>query len=69
MISATFFGHRDFDYSPYRDKVRTVIMDLIVNHGVEEFWNGFRGNFDKICAEAHECPAFLMSNSLGGTSR
>ncbi len=52
MLTATFFGHRDFDYSPYRDKVRAVIMDLIVNHGVEEFWNGFRGNFDKICAEA-----------------
>lgn len=51
MLSATFFGHRDFDYSPYRDRVRGIIVDLIETHGVKEFLNGFRGNFDRLCAE------------------
>ncbi len=50
MLSATFFGHRNFDYSPYRDRVRAVIIELIESHGVGEFLNGFRGNFDKLCA-------------------
>ncbi len=27
------------------------MTDLIQNHGVEEFLSGFRGNFDKLCAE------------------
>ena len=51
MLSATFFGHRDFDYSPYRDRVRAIITELIETHGVGEFLNGFRGNFDRVCAE------------------
>ena len=51
MVSATFFGHRDFDYSPYRHKIRAIMTDLIQNYGVEEFLSGFRGNFDRLCAE------------------
>ena len=51
MLSATFFGHRDFDYSPYRDRVRAIITDLVEVHGAIEFLNGFRGNFDRLCAE------------------
>ena len=51
MSSATLFGLRDFDYSPYRDKIRVIIIDLIENHGVEEFLSGFRGDFDGLCAE------------------
>ena len=51
MLSATFFGHRDFDYSPYRDRVRAIITDLVEVHGAAEFLNGFRGNFDRLCAE------------------
>ena len=51
MVSATFFGHRDFNYSPYKDKIEAIIIDLIENHGVTEFYNGFRGNFDGLCAE------------------
>lgn len=51
MASATFFGHRDFNYSPYKDKIEAIIIDLIENHGVTEFYNGFRGNFDGLCAE------------------
>lgn len=51
MSSATFFGHRDFNYSPYKDKIEAIIIDFIENHGVIEFYNGFRGNFDGLCAE------------------
>lgn len=51
MSSATLFGHRDFNYAPYRQKVKAIIIDLIENHGVREFLSGFRGNFDSLCAE------------------
>ena len=51
MKAATFFGHRDFDYSPYQGKILEIITDLIENRGVRKFYNGFRGNFDRICAE------------------
>ena len=51
MLSATLFGHRDFNYSPYREKIQAIITDLIENHGVGEFLSGFRGNFDSLCAE------------------
>lgn len=51
MASATFFGHRDVNYAPYRDKIRAIAVDLIENRGVKVFWNGFRGNFDGLCAE------------------
>lgn len=51
MLSATFFGHRDYNYSPYKDILEAIIIDLIENHDVREFYNGFRGNFDGLCAE------------------
>ncbi len=51
MKSCTFFGHRDYNYTPYKDKIEAIIIDLIENHGVTEFYNGFRGNFDRLCAE------------------
>ena len=51
MSSVAFFGHRDFDYKPIREKIIELICDLIENHGATEFYNGFRGNFDSLCAE------------------
>ena len=48
-LSCAFFGHSDFDYSPYENEIRNVIVDLI-NRGVTEFYNGFRGKFDVACA-------------------
>lgn len=51
MTKCAFFGHRDYDYAPYREKIKEILCDLIENHGVSEFYNGFRGNFDIICAE------------------
>lgn len=52
MASAAFFGHRDLSYAPYRKKIEALLCDLVENHGVTEFYNGYRGNFDEICAEA-----------------
>lgn len=51
MNTASFFGHRNYDYTPYKEKLRAVIVDLIENHGVKIFYNGYRGNFDRLCAE------------------
>ena len=51
MRSATFFGHRDFDFSPYQGRVAEIISNLVENYGVRKFYNGFRGNFDALCAE------------------
>ena len=39
MLSATFFGHRDFDYSPYRDRVRAIITDLVEVHGLPTYFD------------------------------
>lgn len=48
-LSCAFFGHRNYDYRPYEDKIREVVVDLI-NRGVTEFYNGYRGKFDGTCA-------------------
>ena len=50
MLTCTFFGHRDMDYFPYQDKIETIIIDLIQNCGVTQFYSGYRGNFDRLCA-------------------
>ena len=51
MAKCAFFGHRHYNYAPYREKIEELICDLIENHGVTEFYNGCRGDFDKVCAE------------------
>ena len=48
-LSCAFFGHRNYDYKPYEDKIRECIVDLI-NRGVTDFYNGYRGAFDYLCA-------------------
>ncbi len=50
MLKCTFFGHRDADYVPYRIKTEAILVDLIENCGVTQFYSGNRGNFDKFCA-------------------
>ena len=52
MAKCAFFGHRNYSYAPFREKIESCICDLIKNHGVTEFLNGFRGDFDNICARA-----------------
>ena len=57
MSACAFFGHRNFDYRPYEDNIREIVVELI-NKGVTDFYNGYRGNFDETCArivcELHE---------------
>ena len=55
MKSCAFFGHRDMDYEPQRERIREVLIDLIEREGVTQFYSGNRGNFDRICSElVHE---------------
>lgn len=49
MAIAAVFGHRDYSYYEYRDKLRVIFADLVQNHGVTEFFNGGRGDFDRLC--------------------
>ena len=51
MKTCVFFGHRNFDYEPYREKIEQIVVDLIENEGVTDFYNGGRGRFDSICTE------------------
>lgn len=50
MKSCTFFGHRNMNAEQYREKLLHVIVDLIENKGVTQFYSGFRGNFDVCCS-------------------
>lgn len=52
MASCVFFGHRNFCYTEYTDKLKDTITYLIENKGVTQFYTGLRGNFDKLCADA-----------------
>lgn len=50
MASCAFFGHSDFDYAPFRERLKETIVDLIENKDVTEFYSGGRGKFEKMCA-------------------
>jgi len=50
MKSCAFFGNRDFNAERYRDKLLDIIIDLIENKGVTQFYSGFRGHFDAYCS-------------------
>lgn len=50
MSKVAFFGHRRYDYEKYTERIRGRIEEL-VEKGANEFYNGFRGDFDKICAK------------------
>ena len=49
MASCAFFGHRNYDYRPYEDNIRDIV-EILIDRGVTEFYNGYRGNFDQTCA-------------------
>lgn len=49
MSICAIIGHRKMYYSEYKERTRTLIIDLIENHGVTEFWFGGHNNFDSIC--------------------
>ena len=50
MKSCAFFGHQNMRVEQYRDKLLHVILDLIENKGVTQFYSGFRGDFDRYCS-------------------
>ncbi len=50
MKSCAFFGHRNMRVEQYRDKLLHVILDLIENKRVIQFYSGFRGDFDRYCS-------------------
>ena len=51
MASCTFFGHRDCP-SGIRGKLQAEIDRLICNHGVETFYVGTQGSFDRMAYAA-----------------
>ena len=51
MKSCAFFGHGKYDYRPHLEQIKAYIIELIENHGTREFYNGYRGAFDNLCAE------------------
>lgn len=51
MNSCSFFGHREsFRYNNCENKITNIIKDLIENHNVSQFYSGFRGKFETLCA-------------------
>lgn len=47
MVVCTFFGHRDCP-DIIKPKLREVLIDLIEHHGVDLFYVGQQGAFDRI---------------------
>lgn len=47
MAVCTFFGHRECP-DTIKPKLREILVDLIVNHGVDMFYVGNQGHFDAI---------------------
>jgi uncharacterized phage-like protein YoqJ len=50
MKSCAFFGHRNMIVEQYREKLLNIIIDLIENKNVIQFYSGFRGDFDFYCS-------------------
>lgn len=50
MKSCAFFGHRNMIMEQYREKLLHIIIDLIENKDVIQFYSGFRGDFDLYCS-------------------
>lgn len=50
LEACCFFGHREYSYAPYKEKIKKVLIDLIENRLVTQFYSGFRGDFDRTCA-------------------
>ncbi|MDE7086862.1 MAG: hypothetical protein K2O67_01585 [Clostridia bacterium] len=48
--SCAFFGHRNIDLSPYKEKLLQTVTELIEQKGVTRFYSGFRGDFDAYCS-------------------
>ena len=51
MKECAFFGHREYDYNFYEEKLLKMVEKLIVDCNVERFYSGGRGNFDLFSAK------------------
>ena len=49
---ATFCGHREVYVAEIYEKVEEIIKDLVENKGVDTFYSGNMGEFDKLCEKA-----------------
>lgn len=50
MKSCAFFGHRNMNMERYKDILYKVVVDLIEDKGVKQFYSGYRGDFDIYCS-------------------
>ena len=50
MAVCAFFGHRNFLYSKYENVIASYIIELIEQKDVIQFYCGYRGDFDRLCA-------------------
>lgn len=50
MSACAFFGHRNFGYGNYAAIIKNIVTELIEREGVDLFYNGYRGDFDRLCA-------------------
>lgn len=51
MAVCAFFGHRNFLYSKYENVITYHIIELIEKKDVVQFYCGYRGAFDRLCAQ------------------
>lgn len=50
MRSCSFFGHRNVEITEeLKEKVKSIVEDLIIDHNVYTFLFGSRSNFDALC--------------------
>ena len=40
MKACVFFGHRDDNYCRYKERIVEILIDLIENSGVTQFYSG-----------------------------
>ena len=51
MYSCAIFGHSDYSYEKYINKIEQGLRNLIEMYQVTEFYVGMRGRFDTVCVQ------------------
>ena len=51
MYSCAFFGHRDYNYHCFEERIKDILIHFIENYDVQHFYCGARGNFDRTCTK------------------
>ncbi len=60
MSSATLFGHRDFDYSPYRDKIRAIIIDGLCAESISDLKTRYHSVKNIMVLSYHDPKDFVL---------